>query len=204
MISQREELRNKGKYIQQQQNGVDGESTIILQENGLQPNVNNKNNNRGQRMKWEKQLNIDIIRCYFNTILRIPNQPYGRAFHTRWTTLHPENPLTEQAICDQQRVIMKKTNTQENIRGAWITRHEINQLKNDVSMDIENERNPQQNKPNNADVAIEGKNVHLTHSIIPPEENAMEQPNDINENELLKTKETIVSYLCKKYRYSFR
>ena len=54
MISQREELRNKGKYIQQQQNGVDGESTIILQENGLQPNVNNKNNNRGQRMKWGK------------------------------------------------------------------------------------------------------------------------------------------------------
>ena len=99
---------------------------------------------------------------------------------------------------------MKKANTQENIRGAWITRHEINQLKNDVSMDIENERNPQQNKPNDADVAIEGKNVHLTHSIIPPEENAMEQPNDINENELLKTKETIVSGLCKKYRYFFQ
>ena len=204
MISQREELRNKGKYIQQQQNGVDGESTIILQENGLQPNVNNKNNNRGQRMKWEKQLNIDIIRCYFNTIPGIPNQPYRRAFHTRWTTLHPENSLTEQAICDHQRVIMKKANTQENIRGAWITRHEINQLKNDVSMDIENERNPQQNKPSNADVAIESKNVHLTQSIIPPEEKAMEQPNDINENELLKTKETIVSDLCKKYRYSFR
>ena len=155
-------------------------------------------------MKWEKQLNIDIIRCYLNTNLGIPNQPYRRAFHTRWTTLHQENPLTEQRIRDQKRVIMKKANTQENIRGAWITRHEINQLKNDVSMDIENERNPQQNKPNDADVAIEGKNVHLTHSTIPPEENAMEQPNDINENELLKTKETIVSGLCKKYRYFFQ
>ena len=30
-----------------------------------------------------------------------PNQPYERDFHTRWTTLHPEKPPTEQRICDQ-------------------------------------------------------------------------------------------------------
>ena len=144
-------------------------------------------------MKRTKQLNIDIIRCYFNTILRIPNQPYRRDFHTRWTTLHPENPLTEQRICDQQRVIMKKANTQENIRGAWITRHEIHQLRNDVSRETENERNPQQNELNNADVAIEGEHADLPHNIIPPEENAIEQPNDINENELLKIKKTLVN-----------
>ena len=82
MISQRDELRNEGEKIQQQQNGIDGEPTIILQENGSQPNVNNSINNRGQRVKWTKQLNIDIIRCYFNTILRIPNQPYRRDLHT--------------------------------------------------------------------------------------------------------------------------
>ena len=76
MISQRDELKNEGEHIHQQQNGIDGEPTIILQENRLQPNVNNNNNNPGQRMTWTKQLNIDIIRCYFNTILRIPNQPY--------------------------------------------------------------------------------------------------------------------------------
>ena len=121
MISQRDELRNEGEKIQQQQNGIDGEPTIILQENGSQPNVNNSNNSRGQQMKRTKQLNIDIICCYFNTILRIPNQPYGRDFHTRCTALHPENLQTEQRICDQQRVIMKNANTQENIRGAWIT-----------------------------------------------------------------------------------
>ena len=46
-------------------------------------------------MKWKKQLNLDTIRCYFNTILRIPNQQYKKHFHTQWTTLHPENPLTE-------------------------------------------------------------------------------------------------------------
>ena len=73
----------------------------------------------------------------------------------------------EQRICDQQRVIMKKANTQENIRGAWITRHEIHQLRNDVSREIENERNPQQNELNNADVTIEGENADLPHNIIP-------------------------------------
>ena len=88
---------------------------------------------------------------------------------------------------------MKKANTQENIRGAWITRHEIHQLKNDVSREIENERNPQQNELNNADVAIEGEHADLPHNIIPPEENAIEQPNDINENELLKIKKTLVN-----------
>ena len=113
MISQRAKLRNEREreHIQQQQNGINGEPTIILQENGSQPNVNNSNNNRGQRMKWTKQLNTDIIRCYFNTILRIPNQPYRRHLHTLWTTLHSEKLLTEQRICDQQRVIMEKANT---------------------------------------------------------------------------------------------
>ena len=33
MISQRDELRNEGEHLQQQQNGVDDEPTIILQEN---------------------------------------------------------------------------------------------------------------------------------------------------------------------------
>ena len=47
MVSLRDELRNEGEHIQQQQNGVDVESAIILQENGSQPNVNN-DSNRGQ------------------------------------------------------------------------------------------------------------------------------------------------------------
>ena len=40
---------------------------------------------------------------------------------------------------------------------------------------------------------IEGKHVDLTRNIIPPEENAIEQPNDINENKLLEIKETLVN-----------
>ena len=88
---------------------------------------------------------------------------------------------------------MKKANAQENIRGAWITRHEIYPLRNDVSREIENERNAQQNELNNADVAIEGEHVHLPHNIILPEENAIKQPNDITENELLKIKKALVN-----------
>ena len=167
---------------QQQQNGLEGDPTIILQENGSQPNVNNSNNNREQRMKRTKQLNIDIIRCYFNTILRIPNQPYRRDFHTRWATLYPENPLTEQRFCDQRMVIMRKANTQENIRGAWITWQEIHQLRNDVSRETENERNLQQNELNNADVAIVGKHTDLPNNIIPPEENAISQMTSMRMN----------------------
>ena len=45
----------------------------------------------------------------------------------------------------------------------------------------------------NADVVIEGEHVDLPHDIIPPGESAIEQPNDINENELLKIRETFVN-----------
>ena len=48
MISQRDELRNEGEQIQQQQNGIDSDPSIVLQENSSQPNANNNGNNRGQ------------------------------------------------------------------------------------------------------------------------------------------------------------
>ena len=44
---------------------------------------------------------------------------------------------------------------------------------------------------------IEGEHADLPHNIIPPEENAIEQPNDINENKLLKIKETLVNAYAK-------
>ena len=39
-------------------------------------------------------------------------------------------------------------------------------MRNEVSREIENERNLQQNEANNADVAIEGENIDLVHSTI--------------------------------------
>ena len=73
--------------------------------------------------------------------------------------------------------------------ATWNT-HE---LRNDVLREIENERNLQQNQLNNADVEIEGKHADLPHIMIPPEENVIQQPNHINENELLKIKKTLVN-----------
>ena len=61
----------------------------------------------------------------------------------------------------------------------------MHQVRNDVSREIENELN-------NADVVIEGEHIDLPHNII-LEENTIEQPNDINENKLLKIKETLVN-----------
>ena len=70
---------------------------------------------------------------------------------------------------------------------------DIYPLRNDVSREIENERNAQQNELNNADEAIEGEHVDLPHNIILPKENAIKQLNDITENELLKIKKTLVN-----------
>ena len=60
-------------------------------------------------------------------------------------------------------------------------------------MEIDNESNPQQNELINEYAAIEGENAELPHNILAPEENAINQPNDISENKLLKIKKTLVN-----------
>ena len=147
MISQQDELDNENNQQQQQQDGRNGELAVISQEN--RPQTNNNNQQR-LRMKWTKEFNKDIIRCYFNTILRIPNQPYRKEFYDRWVRLHPENPLTEQRICDQQRIVMRKVNTRENTRGSWLTQIEIEQIQNLITHQINDEINNHTNEPENA------------------------------------------------------
>ena len=66
-VFQQDELRNNQQLMQQQQNSQDEAPAVISQENRTQIN----NNNRIRRMKWTKTLNTDIVRCYFNTVLRI-------------------------------------------------------------------------------------------------------------------------------------
>ena len=91
MITQRDELVNEEQQQQQQQGGSEEEPVVISHKNRLQ---NHPQNLRRTRMKWTKEINTDIIRCYFRTILRIPNQPYRKEFYNRWVRLHPENRLT--------------------------------------------------------------------------------------------------------------
>lgn len=118
---------------EQQQNGYRGMQEVISQESQMQTN---NNNNQRQRMKWSKELNKDIIRCYYYTILKSPNEPYRKAFYNIWTTKHPELRLTEQRICDQHRTIMKKVNTRENIRGNWLTELDITEIRNNIMNEI--------------------------------------------------------------------
>ena len=117
---------------------MEEEPAVISQENRLQ---NHPQKLRRTRMKWTKEMNTDIIRCYFNTILRIPDQPYRREFYNRWVRLYPENRLTEQRICDQQRLILRKSNTLENTRGSWLTEMEIADVRTTIANDIGGEIN---------------------------------------------------------------
>ena len=162
MIAQRDELVNEEQQQQQQQNGLGEEPAVISQENRLQ---NHPQNLRRTRMKWTKEMNIDIIRCYFNTILRIPNQPYRKEFYNRWVTLYPENRLTEQRICEQQRLIMRKATTNENTRGSWLTEMEITDVQatiaNEIGGEINNEPVGQQAEvPNHQYQAEEHQQQH--------------------------------------------
>lgn len=197
-IFQQDELRNNHQHMQQQQNSQEEVPAVISQENRTQIN----NNNRRQRMKWTKTLNTDIIRCYFETVLRIPNQPYRKQFHNRWTALHPELQLSEQRISDQHRTIMSKVNTRENTRGSWLTEIEIQEIQNTILTEIEGERNQPENLPidepdiqNNIYNAPAAPNVQPEIAVVNDEIPAENHP---DEDEIAKIKEALID----NYAYS--
>jgi len=74
------------------------------------PNINitiqmRAENNIKRRQKWTKEMNKNIIRCYYDTISVTPNAPYRKELHRKWMELYPEATHTEQRICDQKREI---------------------------------------------------------------------------------------------------
>jgi len=177
VVLQQNELRNNQQHLQQQQNNQNDEPAVIQQENGTQ----NQNQNRRKRTKWNKELNTDIIRCYFDTILRTPDQPYRQQFHQRWRVLHPEMELTEQRICDQQRTIMNKVNTRENTRGSWLTELEIQEIRNTIRSEIENEQNQPENQPIDEPIA-ENREENIQAPQEEPLEEAPENNQILDEN----------------------
>ena len=66
------------QHQQHQKNDFDG-SDIISQEDRAPTNDNVQ-----QRKKWTKQMNEKIIRCFYEIILRRPNESYRKEFHERW------------------------------------------------------------------------------------------------------------------------
>ena len=178
-ILQQDELVTDIEHLQQQENGQNEEPAVIPQRNQMQI----VNNNRRQRMKWTKQLNTDIIRCYFETIQRIPDQPYRKEFHNRWKEIHPESTLSEQRICDQQRTIMAKVNSRENTRGSWLTELEINQVRISVARQ-RNIENQIENEPPQEGNESDMNNVNQPDEIIPPVNEGIINQDQANINEL--------------------
>ncbi|XP_066912330.1 uncharacterized protein [Clytia hemisphaerica] len=102
--------------------------------------------------------------------------------HRRWEELYPNLRITEQRICDQQRQIVKKSESNENLRGNWLTQLEINQIRLEIQQLVTNENLNQDEAPNNE--AEEENNPQLPNNV--PEERADQprnEPEILNDNE---------------------
>jgi len=109
------------EHIQEQNLEIDPPRNI---EN---PVLMRAENNTRQRQKWTKEMNQNVVRCYYDTILTTPNAPYRRELHRKWPELYPETTHTEQRICDQKREIFKRA--VGNSRGNWLTHIEIEKIR---------------------------------------------------------------------------
>jgi len=49
-------------------------------------------------------MNIDIVRCYYKTILQTPNLPYGKEFYRNWIITYPENQLSKGFVTKEERL----------------------------------------------------------------------------------------------------
>lgn len=167
-------------------------SSNISQEDRTQPNINVR-----QRLKWTKTMNKDVIRCFYNTTLRLPDEPYRKSFYRKWKELYPNDTISEQRICDQRTQIIKRAEGNINVRGNWLTQLEIEQIKNEIAQQIEVEAD--RNENNN--VIINENNeinqiTNETNEIIREEYINIEvqreaQNNEINENNNINNQETI-------------
>ena len=126
---------------QHQQNEFDG-TDIISQEDRASTNTTNVR----QRKKWTKEMNVNIIRCYFNTTQRRPNQTYRKEFFRRWKEIYPSDISTEQRVCDQRAHITKRAETNNIGRGNWLTSIEIGQIRNQIIQEVANETIPDQDE----------------------------------------------------------
>jgi hypothetical protein len=80
-------------------------------------------------MRWDKEMNINVIRAYFRaTKCDSQTSGYRTLFYNEWKNIYPNSTVTEQRICDQYRVIN---------RNKLLTATEIDKIKNDIRLEIE-------------------------------------------------------------------
>ena len=128
-ITQRDETKNDLNNI----TNINGNNkNQQIEETNASRNINaivmtrdGNNKNKRKRTKWTREMNENVVRCYFNAIQAVPNQPFRKEMYKNWKSIYPETEFTEQRISDQKREIFKKAESNQNIRGNWLTRIEI-------------------------------------------------------------------------------
>ena len=84
-----------------------------------------------QRQRWTKEMNSDLIRCYFEAVYYNTNS-YRKEMHALWNKRYPNFFFSEQRLCDQKRAIMARLQTSIKIRGNWLTQIEIDTIRREV------------------------------------------------------------------------
>lgn len=99
-----------------------------------------------QRTRWTKQMNIDIVRCYFVAVKETPNT-HRKGMYDIWKASYNNTTFTEQRICDQKRIIFQKAENALNqtLRGNWLTQTEIEAIRNEIYADTEEDEEEEEN-----------------------------------------------------------
>jgi len=139
-------------------------------------------------------MNIDIVRCYYKTILQTPN--------LHWIITYPENQLTEQRICDQRREIIRRADDNINGRGNWLTNTEINQIQHEIAQQLQAEnQNQNQNNDNNINENVdENMPIQEENDTVNVNEHTNNNPeqyeNEARNAELQTIKDTLLNHLA--------
>ena len=99
-----------------------------------------------QRTRWTKQMNKDIVRCYFVAVKETPNT-HRKGMYNLWKTSYNNTTFTEQRICDQKRIIFQKAENALNqtLRANWLTQAEIEAIRNEIYTDTEEDEEDEEN-----------------------------------------------------------
>lgn len=83
---------------------------------------------KSKRMRWTKEMNINVIKAYFRaTKCDADNIGYRTRLHQEWLKLYPQSTVSEQNICDRNRVIFSK---------KYLSQVEIDQIKSEIQKEI--------------------------------------------------------------------
>ncbi|CAI9719379.1 Calcium-dependent kinase 4 [Octopus vulgaris] len=110
------------------------DSLLSAQDMPIQKRKHRKNYaETRQRMRWTKEMNLEIVHCYFKAIIS-SSTSYRQSMHRYWKQLYPDTTFTEQRIADQKKQIFCHANNTNTLskRGHWLTNLEIEAIKSQI------------------------------------------------------------------------